>query len=80
MVASLLDGPHTWACPNGHRNATWEKPPPVVGDRKSCGDCWHPATDHVRVVSVSPGLPLAQVRDCLGREAAAAVLAAGGAA
>jgi len=79
FVARLLDGAHTWTCPNGHQNVTWEQPPPAVGGRKSCGPCWHPSDARVRIVWVAPGLPLAKVRELLGRDVAAGVLAAGGA-
>ncbi len=80
IAAHLLDGAHTFTCVNGHQNVTWEKPPPAVGDHKTCAECWHPHLDPVRIVSVKPGLPLAKVRYCVGTSIAARVLAAGGAA
>jgi hypothetical protein len=78
-VAELIDGAHTWTCVNGHDSVTWENPPPAEGDLRTCGECGHPHLEPVRIVAVRPGLPLALVRDCLGRKVAAAVLAAGGA-
>lgn len=83
-AAELVSGANTWWCGHSHANVTWEAPAPAVGDKRRCVGgcgCRLAGMDGLSVVqAVRPGVPLALVRECLGRSAAAAVLAVGGAA